>query len=97
MGTGKSPMQIKLEVTLRRVRQIVNTQFPGKRFFSDRERGALSIGWGRAPQVEVAHGDTPPKIYFDIQQLLKHQIEIAASRGALRELARPGGPSQWSL
>ncbi|CAK0822839.1 unnamed protein product, partial [Prorocentrum cordatum] len=86
LGPDKSPKRIKTEVTLRKARAIIELQYPGKRFYSDREHGVLSIGWDKIMQVSVFHGDTPPKIYWDSAQLAKHAMAIDTLRNAVKEV-----------
>ncbi|CAK0825212.1 unnamed protein product, partial [Prorocentrum cordatum] len=84
LGPDKSPKRIKTEVTLRKARAIIELQYPGKRFYSDREHGALSIGWDKIMHANVFHGDTPPKIYWDSAQLAKHAMAIDTLRNAVK-------------
>ncbi|CAK0813889.1 unnamed protein product, partial [Prorocentrum cordatum] len=84
LGPDKSPKRIKTEVTLRKARAIIELQYPGKRFYSDREHGVLSIGWDKIMQVNVFHGDTPPKLYWDSAQLAKHAMAIDTLRNAVK-------------
>ncbi|CAK0873804.1 unnamed protein product, partial [Prorocentrum cordatum] len=84
LGPDKSPKRIKTEVTLRKARAIIELQYPGKRFYSDREHGVLSIGWDKIMHVNVFHGDTPPKIYWDSAQLAKHAMAIDTLRNAVK-------------
>ncbi|CAK0846616.1 unnamed protein product, partial [Prorocentrum cordatum] len=93
LGPDKSPKRIKTEVTLRKARAIVELQYPGKRFYSDREHGVLSIGWDKIMHVDVFHGDTPPKIYWDSTQLAKHAMAIDTLRNAVKELTHPTDPT----
>ncbi|CAK0906623.1 unnamed protein product, partial [Prorocentrum cordatum] len=82
LGPDKCPKQIKLEVTLRMTRQLVDAQYPGKRLLSDRERGAPSVGQDTTMQIEVFHGDPPPKMARDARQLRRREMSVDALRTA---------------
>ncbi|CAK0878162.1 unnamed protein product [Prorocentrum cordatum] len=97
LGPDKGPKRIKQDFTHRKVRQAVDLQYPGRRLFSDKERAVLSIGWDKFMQLQVFHGDTPPKLYWDIPVLRKHDMDVETLRAACRDITHPADPSQWTL
>ncbi|CAK0886585.1 unnamed protein product [Prorocentrum cordatum] len=96
-GPDKSPKQIKQEIVLRRARKLVEVACPGKRLYSDRERGVLLVGWDKIMQIEVASGDSPPVLYWDIPKLELNHMEVTRVRDATKEITNPVETSQWSL
>ncbi|CAK0800791.1 unnamed protein product, partial [Prorocentrum cordatum] len=65
LGPDKNPRHIKTEMLLRRRRSVIPEAHPNLRLFSDRDRGALSVGWGRILRVEVAAGAAPATAVWD--------------------------------
>ncbi|CAK0909563.1 unnamed protein product, partial [Prorocentrum cordatum] len=76
LGPDKPPKRIRQDITLRKVPQVVELQCPGRRLFSDKERGVPSLGRGKFMQLQVSHGDTPPKLFWDIPVLSKHGMDV---------------------
>ncbi|CAK0885127.1 unnamed protein product [Prorocentrum cordatum] len=77
MGPDKSPKQVKMEYVLRKCRAAFTTEFSSLRFFTDRDRGFLSIGWDKILKVEVEAGDAPPTLRWDVAKLERHDITKA--------------------
>ncbi|CAK0862225.1 unnamed protein product [Prorocentrum cordatum] len=92
-GSDKSPKRIKLDITHRKVRQAVELQYPGRSLFSDKERGVLSLGWDKFMQLQVAHGDTPPKLFWDTPVLSNHGMDEEALRAACRDITHQSIPT----
>ncbi|CAK0803568.1 unnamed protein product, partial [Prorocentrum cordatum] len=77
MGPDKSPKQVKMEYVLRKCRAAFATEFSSMRFFTDRDRGFLSIGWDKILKVEVEAGGAPPTLRWDVAKLERHDITKA--------------------
>ncbi|CAK0886847.1 unnamed protein product, partial [Prorocentrum cordatum] len=93
VGPDKSPKQVKIEYTQRRCRAAFSAEFPSARFFTDRERGPLSTGWDKVLKVEVAAGDPPPSLRWDVAKLAKHDISKERAQQITAFLTTPSDES----
>ncbi|CAK0868530.1 unnamed protein product, partial [Prorocentrum cordatum] len=97
MGPDKSPKQVKMEYVLRKCRAAFAAEFSPLRFFTDRDRGFLSIGWDKILKVEVEAGDAPPTLRWDVAKLERHDITKARAMQLTSFLTASADEPVWAL
>ncbi|CAK0826440.1 unnamed protein product [Prorocentrum cordatum] len=71
LGPYNGPKQIRLEVTLPRVRQALAVAHPRGEIFMDKERGTLSAVWSCIARVSVSPGNRAPQTHWGPSNLAK--------------------------
>ena len=96
LDSDKSPCQIKREQLVKAIRKACSEAYPTKKFFADRTKGTVSVGWKPIIMVNPNPGDAQPSVKWCEQNLVSERIDRNSVATGIAHLVDGPEPVQWS-